>query len=165
MEALSPLEQAVLDAIALQVPKVADTLAGEQVNVRVTARKNTGAGFYTTLDVSHRLPNEGVTSPLGDVGATIVGLHHGMGFMLWLQDGRIHRLEVSHTKRTRVISISSAWRSGWSVRVSDEGGVLGDLGALDGFKIKLGTKIARIDAAIHCSRTVDARQRNRRLLV
>jgi hypothetical protein len=93
MEALSPLEQAVLDAIALQVPKVADTLAGEQVNVRVTARKNTGAGFYTTLDVSHRLPNEGVTSPLGDVGATIVGLHHGMGFMLWLQDGRIHRLE------------------------------------------------------------------------
>jgi ABC-type phosphate transport system auxiliary subunit len=53
MEVLSPLEQAVLDAIALQVPEVTDALAG-QGQVRVTARENTGAGFYTTLDVSRR---------------------------------------------------------------------------------------------------------------
>jgi hypothetical protein len=93
MEALSSLEQAVLDAIALQVPEVADALAGQQGKVRATARENTGAGFYTTLDVSHRLPIEGVASPLGDVGATVVGLEHGMGFLLWLRDGHIHKLE------------------------------------------------------------------------
>ena len=93
MEVLSPLEQAVLDAIALQVPEVADALAGQQGQVRVSARENTGAGFYTTLDVSHHSPIKDVASPLGDVGATVVGLEHGMGFLLWLQEGRIHLLE------------------------------------------------------------------------
>lgn len=93
MEVLSSLEQAVLDAIALQVPEVADALAGQQVKVHVTARKNTGPGFYTTVDVSHRSPIEGVASPVGDVGATVAGLQHGMGFLLWLRDGRIHKLE------------------------------------------------------------------------
>lgn len=91
MEILSSLEQAVLDAIALQVPEVADALAGQQV--QVTARQNTGAGFYTTLDVSHRSPIEGVASPVGDVGATIAGLQHGVGFLLWLRNGHIHKLE------------------------------------------------------------------------
>jgi len=93
MEVLSPLEQAVLDAIALQVPEVADAIAGPQLKVRVTARKNTGAGFYTTLDVSRRSLIEGVASPVGDVGAVIAGLEHGMGFLLWLRDGHIHELE------------------------------------------------------------------------
>src|SRR5215475_10301528 len=93
MEVLSSLEQAVLDAIALQVPEVADALASQQGKVRVTARENTGAGFYTTLDVSHCSPIKGVVSPLGDVGATVVGLEHGMGFLLWLRDGHIHMLE------------------------------------------------------------------------
>jgi hypothetical protein len=93
MEVLSPLEQAVLDAIALQVPEVADALAGQQEKVRVTARANTGAGFYTTVDIPHHLPIQGVASPLGDVGATVVGLQHGMGFLLWLRNGRVHKLE------------------------------------------------------------------------
>jgi hypothetical protein len=93
MEVLSSLEHAVLDAIALQVPEVAYALAGQQGKVRVTARENTGAGFYTTLNVSHRLPIKGVASPLSDVGAAVVGLERGMGFLLWLRDGHIHRLE------------------------------------------------------------------------
>jgi hypothetical protein len=93
MEVLSSLEQAVIDAIALQIPEVADALAGQQVKVRVTARKNTGAGFYTTLDVSHRSPIEGVASPVGNVGATVAGLQYGMGFLVWLRDGHIHKLE------------------------------------------------------------------------
>ena len=93
MEVLSSLEQAVLDAIALQVPPVAHALASRSERVRVIARENTGAGFYTTLDGSHYPPIKGVASPLGDVAATVVGLEHGMGFMLWLRDGHIHKLE------------------------------------------------------------------------
>ena len=93
MGVLSSLEQAVLDAITLRVPEVADALAGQQGKARVTTRENTGAGFYTALDVSHRSPIKGVASPLGDVGATVVGLQHGMGFLLWLRDGHIHHLE------------------------------------------------------------------------
>ena len=72
--------------------EVADALAGQQVKVCVAARTNTGAGFYTTLDVSYQPPIEG-TSPVGDVGATVAGLQHGMGFLLWPQDGHIHKLE------------------------------------------------------------------------
>ena len=83
----------MLDAIALRVPEVADALAGQQGKVRVTAREYTGVGFYATLDVSHRSPINGVASPLGDVGATVVGLQHGMGFLLCLRDGHIHQLE------------------------------------------------------------------------
>jgi hypothetical protein len=90
---LSSLEQAVLDAMALQVPELADALGSQQAKIRVTDRESTGAGFYTTLDVSQRSPIKGVASPLGDVGATIVGLRHGMGFLLWLRNGHIHRLE------------------------------------------------------------------------
>jgi len=93
MDDTSPLEWAVLDAIALQVPEVADALARQQGKIRVVARENTGAGFYTTLDVSHCSPIKGLASPLGDVGATVIGLEHGMGFLLWLRDGRIHKLE------------------------------------------------------------------------
>jgi hypothetical protein len=86
---LSSLEQAVLAAIALQVPEAADALDGQHGKVRVIARENTGAGFYPTLDVSHRSPIKSVGSPLGDVGATVVGLEHGMGF-LSLASGRQH---------------------------------------------------------------------------
>lgn len=39
------------------MPEVAEALAGQQVKVRVTARKDTRAGFYTTLDVSHLFVN------------------------------------------------------------------------------------------------------------
>jgi hypothetical protein len=93
MEGMSPLELAVLDAIALQVPEVANALAGQRETIRVTARENTGAGFYTTFYASHPSPITGVASPLGDVGASIAGLEHGMGFLLWVRDGRINTLE------------------------------------------------------------------------
>lgn len=93
MQGLSPLERAVLDAIALRVPKIASALALQQQLARVTARENTGAGFYTTLDVSSGARIEGVTSPIGDVGVTVVGLKFGMGFLLWFRDGRMDQLE------------------------------------------------------------------------
>ena len=83
----------MLDAIALQMPEVATALALQQRQACVTARENTGAGFYTTFDPSSGTRIEEVRSPFGDVGATVAGLKHGMGFMLWLQDGRINQLE------------------------------------------------------------------------
>jgi hypothetical protein len=92
MNTLSPLERAVLDVIALQVPEVGSALAGRQGEVHVTARENTGAGFHTTIEFSRGSPIE-LVSPLGDVGASIDGLQYGMGFLLWLRDGRIYQLE------------------------------------------------------------------------
>ena len=57
------------------------------------ARENTGEGFYTTFDSSSGQRMEGVSSPIGDVGASIKGLEHGMGFLLWLKDRCVHRLD------------------------------------------------------------------------
>ena len=93
MGKLSPLERAVLVAIARQVADDADAFDGQQANVQVLARENTGAGFYTTFAVGAGRPLAGTSSPLGDVGATVTGLQHGMGFMLWLKNGWLHQLE------------------------------------------------------------------------
>jgi hypothetical protein len=82
------------------------TLSAPQ-GVRVTARENTGAGFYTTLDVSHRSPIKGVTSPLGDVGSTVVGLEHGMGFLSGFRMVTFIGWKATHMKRARLASILS----------------------------------------------------------
>ena len=88
-----PLSRQCSTPLRFGVSEVADALGGQQGQVRVAARENTGPGFYTTLDVPRGSPIKGVASPLGDVFATVVGLQHGMGFLLWLRDGHIHQLE------------------------------------------------------------------------
>jgi hypothetical protein len=93
MENLYPLERAALEAIARQVPDHTDALSRQLTQARVIARRNTGAGFYTTLDTSSDDRLCGVTSPIGDVGASVDHLQHGMGFLLWLREGRMHELE------------------------------------------------------------------------
>ena len=93
MSALSDLERAVLGAIALQLPEIAEAIALQQEDIRVLARENTGAGFYTTLESISGPPIIGVASPVGDVGASIQGLDLGMGFVLWLKNDRLYQLE------------------------------------------------------------------------
>ena len=92
MENLSPLEHAVLEAIARQMPDYTDALMRQLAQARVISRKNTGAGFYTTLDVSSDECIHGVSSPIGDVGA-VEHLQVGLGFLLWLKGSRMHTLE------------------------------------------------------------------------
>ncbi len=93
MKDLYPLECAVLEAIARQVPDHTDALSRQLTQARVVARKNTGVGFYTTIDISSDGRICGITSPIGDVGTTVDHLQHGMGFLLWLKEGRMHELE------------------------------------------------------------------------
>jgi hypothetical protein len=93
MESLSLLEHAVLVAIARQAPDYTDVLMHQLTQAKVVARKNTGTGFCTTLDVSSGDPIHGLSSPIGDVRATVDHLQHGMGFLLWLESGRMHELE------------------------------------------------------------------------
>jgi hypothetical protein len=52
MENLYPLERAVLEAITRQVPDHTDALSLQLTQARVVARKNTGVGFYTAVDIS-----------------------------------------------------------------------------------------------------------------
>jgi hypothetical protein len=89
MTDLSGLERAVLRAIAAQVPKQAAAFEDQMSRASVIAHENTGAGFFTTLDVASNQLLEGLASPVGDVAAAVQGLKYGMGFLLWLKNGLI----------------------------------------------------------------------------
>jgi len=90
----TPLERAVLQAVCEM--HLVDRLALEAqlATATVRSRENTGAGFYTMLDVQR--------ASMGPVGgerlrkgpeAKIDGFKHGMGFILWLKDGYLDCLE------------------------------------------------------------------------
>ena len=83
----------MLQAIAAQIPEQADALLLQLANAHVVVRENTGAGFYTTFKVTSGSRLESLKSPVGDVGALVGGLAHGLGFLLWLRDGFMHKLE------------------------------------------------------------------------
>ena len=93
MTALNELERAVLEAIARQVPKISDAIMSQIAQADVVDRENTGAGLYSVLDVSNRTAPADVSSPAGDIGAQVVGLNYGMGFLLWMESGYMKTLE------------------------------------------------------------------------
>jgi hypothetical protein len=93
MKRLSLLERAVLVDIARQMPDYTEALTHQLTQAKVVGRENTGVGFYTTLDVASVYPIRGLSSPISHVGATVAHLQHGMGFLLWLKEGRMHKLE------------------------------------------------------------------------
>ena len=62
----------------------------------VVSRKVTGAGFFTLFEVPEGLRLEGVASAkirFGDVNAVVVGLQHGAGFLVYVDDGKLKMLE------------------------------------------------------------------------
>ena len=89
------LESAVLLAMSEQLePRDWESFTLQAANLTVRTRENTGAGFYTHFDVDNQL----VTHPLPDlrglsVEAEVEGLGDGMGFILWVKEGRIDYLE------------------------------------------------------------------------
>ncbi len=93
---LEPLEEAVLRKLLEGNHPVLAALRQQLVGIAVIERKLTGVGFYTTFSTDEAatavtIPVGG--SPFGDVEATIAGMKHGAGFLLWLKDGWLHELE------------------------------------------------------------------------
>jgi hypothetical protein len=93
MTNLYPLERAVLEAIARQVSDHTDAISRQPMQARVVARKNYGCGLLHDGRCLIRRPKFQRKFPIGDVSATVDHLQHGMGFLLWLKEGRIHELE------------------------------------------------------------------------
>ena len=59
-----------------------------------TKRENTGCGFFTTIAVSADGPQVNAPSVLGyETHARVLGLEHGLGFVLFMREGRMHLLE------------------------------------------------------------------------
>jgi hypothetical protein len=106
----TPLERAVLHAIC-EVHLVDRAALEAQLSTAIVlSRENTGAGSYTRFSVER--------SSLAAIGgerlrhgpsARIEGLEHGMGFILWLEEGYADCLEAySYEESTTGIALEQA---------------------------------------------------------
>lgn len=97
MEAeLTALERSVIAALLLREHPVTEALRRQADRCRVASREFTGVGFFTALAVhpdASPAPVKSGRMTLGDVTATIDGLSHGAGFVLWIEDGVLQELE------------------------------------------------------------------------
>ncbi len=95
-DALSLLERDVIAAILAPDHPVMNALRRQVERCQVASRQMTGVGFITELDVATDAapaPVKPGRMDLGDVTATIEGLEHGAGFVLFVQDGVLDVLE------------------------------------------------------------------------
>jgi hypothetical protein len=94
MSNFTELESAVLHAIFSETPEIRDALERQFEAAAVVDRENTGVGFFTTIAVRADVPRVSSPSPLGrEVGAKVDGLDHGMGFILFMEEGHMQTLE------------------------------------------------------------------------
>lgn len=90
----TPLERAVLKAIYEMYSEDRPALEVQLLTATVRGRENTGAGFFTTFDVERASSTAiGGERLRNGPEAKIDGLQHGMGFILWLEEGYANCLE------------------------------------------------------------------------
>jgi hypothetical protein len=94
MTAFTELELAALRSIFSETPELAVGLERQLLVATVTERENSGGGFFTTIFVADHAPGVSSPSVLGyETQARVNGLKHGLGFVLFTQNGRLHLLE------------------------------------------------------------------------
>jgi hypothetical protein len=96
MSRLEPLEIAVLQELLAGEHPVLVALRAQMRGLRVKTREFSGTGFFTELAPTSRAIPAPVPSGklrFGDVHATIGGLTHGAGFLLYVDAGLLHMLE------------------------------------------------------------------------
>lgn len=87
-----------------------EALEAQLSTATLLGRENTGAGFYTRFAVEKK-SIAAVTGERSRAGpeASIDGLRHGMGFILWLKEGYADCLEgYSYNESTAAIQLETA---------------------------------------------------------
>src|SRR5260370_26580120 len=87
------LEEDVMVAICEIYVDYREALDAQLTSAALAGRENTGAGCYTYFEVKRTVPPIVEQSPLVGPEARIDGLKHGMGFILWLENGYAKCLE------------------------------------------------------------------------
>src|SRR5919106_967022 len=93
---LSELEQAVMEAALEGDHPVLEALRRQLRTSRVKERAETGAGFFVEFEIDSRLPPAPTSRKdlhIGDVAASVKGLKHGAGFVIFVKDGYLKMLE------------------------------------------------------------------------
>lgn len=94
MSSFTEMETAALRAIFAETPSLSPKLRHQLCRATVTKRENTGGGFFTDISVPEDAPSVGRHKVLGlATHARVEGLEHGLGFVLFLREGRLHQLE------------------------------------------------------------------------
>lgn len=91
----SDLERDVLEMLlAGNYPRL-EQLRRQLNACRVRSREMTGVGFWTSLALPQGIEEvgSGLRTRLSDVVATIEGLEHGAGFVLFIENGLLDNLE------------------------------------------------------------------------
>jgi hypothetical protein len=93
MRPLWPIEREVLEVTAAEYPASAEALRQQIDTAQVANFKNSGAGFFSDLVVATDAPLLTEKSPLDGAYGSVVGIEHGMGFIVFLKDGRLSMIE------------------------------------------------------------------------
>jgi hypothetical protein len=93
MRPLWPIEREVLEITAAEYPASAEALCQQIDAARVISFKNSGAGFFSDLVVATNAPLLTEKSPLNGAYGNVLGIEHGIGFIVFLKDGRLSMIE------------------------------------------------------------------------
>jgi hypothetical protein len=94
-DSFSDLERAVVAMLLAGDGHTLKVLRDQFAVSRILKRDVTGVGFFTYFDVPADVPRVPAadSAQIDDVAATIEGLQHGAGFVLFLRNGALYMLE------------------------------------------------------------------------
>jgi hypothetical protein len=87
------LELSALHSIFAETPDFSDSLKRQLDRAVVLSRLNSGGGFFTDISVETDTPIIPAKVLGYNTFARVEGLEFGLGFVLFVRDGRIHQLE------------------------------------------------------------------------
>jgi hypothetical protein len=92
---LTPLEKAVIAALLEKSGEPFDTARRQLEHASITKREFTGVGFFTEFAIADDAPvrKDLPDATLGNVGADLPGVQHGVGFLLFIRGGVVTMLE------------------------------------------------------------------------
>jgi hypothetical protein len=93
MMGFTALEEAALADVCARFPDDRTALLAQLATAKVTERENSGAGFFTSFEVSHDGAALAGDRMRSGGWARIDGFKQPFGFILWLEDGYADCLE------------------------------------------------------------------------
>ena len=95
MESFTRLERAVIEKLLAEGPTILEPLRQQAAAASVSRREATGVGFSIDIVVPPNVPRAMIEprGHLSDVDAHMPNLSNGAGFVLFLKDGALDRLE------------------------------------------------------------------------